>query len=202
MYRQARTIALMVLLPTLGFSQAESPLVGKPPAGSDLQVTREEITAAQTVVKRLRGKFITEKDTFDGMVSYHHKAYSYYTNGDGTTLRASIYGDSLFISSVFVGHDWIFHTKGTIKLGNILIPFIGKADYKPGMGCYENVSLKANESEKVAYYLAVESSPALIRLEGAQIYDYKLRSKHRQAIKDTYEFWKALQKLAKAREGI
>lgn len=148
----------------------------------------------KATVDSLLKKFVKTKDKFDGSVSYRHKSYGYYDNANGTTIRCSIDNGTFFAHSVFVNGDWIFHESFLVKAGEVSEEFSGKEQREVVNGIVEDVYLNSHDSESLAKLVSSASpnKPVMVRLLGKYRHDYNLRAAHRQAIKDTWDLYKAL----------
>lgn len=167
------------------FQQAKA-AYANPLEGIDERTRQERLKALST-------KFSVAKDEFNKRVTYRHKAYSRYYNGNGTILRASIVGTTFYLDSAYVGDDWIFQKSFTVKVGDKQMTASDdspKHDVDSGVVDELIGTFDARAVVMADLIANANGQPVRVRLAGQRYKDYTLREVYRKAIAETLELWK------------
>ena len=165
---------------------------------------KQKIENAKIDFLKLKPHFNITKDEFDGNVTYRHKLSGKYTNSNGTTLKCIAetreIGVFLFGYSVYVGNDWIFYDKFTIKIGDELLTETGTENRDATYtGVIEVLNLNFGKAQKVFRFIADNPSKEVrVRLSGDRQRDYTLPKTHQIAIRETVEIFDTLKILSDA----
>lgn len=169
---------------------AEAPSETKAP----MHTANDEKRLAQ-----LKTHFVITKDEFNGVVTYRHRAFSKYMNGNGTTIKAEIREkdghNGIFAESQFVSDDWIFHTSYELRADGVIpVASLGETQREVinGGGICEVVRSTPEVSVIIAAAIkaaADHHKPVRVRLEGKFYKDYTLRPVYEKAIAETYELY-------------
>lgn len=159
-----------------------------PLQGLDQKVRQERLNA-------MLSNFRITQDEFSKRVTYRHKAFSPYYNGNGTTLRASVVGTTFYLESAYVGDGWIFEKSFTVKVGEKQISASdGSAKHDIDSGVVDElISTFDARAVLMAEIIAnANGQPVRVRLVGDSYKDYTLREPYRKGIAQTLELWKLL----------
>ena len=160
------------------------------PVGPDLML----VAKRNKRLAALKPHFVITTDEFDKKITIRHRAFSKYMNGNGTSIEAEIYDNSLVLASEYVAEEWIFHDSFTVKVGEDQLSATGprKEEVING-GVVEMVALGPLRSGPIAELIAsAGSSPVRVRLDGKYYKDYTLRPAHQKAIAETVEYYHLL----------
>lgn len=155
---------------------------------------------AQETIKRLKSKFLVEKDEFRNLEFYTHPTFGQYWP-QRITLTAGVNSDGYaWLNSNYYSDDWIFHTYVSIKgPGNYQenlpeVPRYNKNNRtQVNNGVYEVITYE--DSRATLMYLAQNyEGRILVRFNGQQYYkDVELSKSDKKALKETYDLAVALQ---------
>ena len=146
-------------------------------------------------LKALLTKFTVTKDECKKQVTYRHNAFSQYYNANGTTLRAEVVDRTFYLTSVYVGEDWMFEKSFTVKVGDKQIKAHDDSPKhdRDSEGVYEMIIASEARGVAMADLIAnANGQPVRVRVSGTTYKDYTLAERYGSAITQTLELWKLL----------
>ncbi len=152
----------------------------------------------------LKKNFVFYKDEFSTVGSYRHKYQTNENSWNRICLRTEIYeSGSIYLESMYYAHNYLFITQVEVKIGDSLywsddVPIYSDYNRKKSGGgmIVEYVTYTPSQQNGIVEAIANSGDlPVRVRFVGDQYYTFTLSWKDKQAIKESYELSKLINKI-------